>query len=73
MLLTDNQSNTFLTGEFGPAGRTFDTAKNNIEVNNPQGLFDGWTMTGDIFHPKQGDYHNSHNKVNDWIIYTKKE
>lgn len=39
-------------GEFGPTGRTFRNAT-NIKVNNPQGLF--------------GDFHNSHNRTQDWI------
>ena len=45
-------------GEIGPAGRKFENAR-NIEVDNPQGIF--------------GDYHNSHNRVKDWIHKTKKE
>ena len=42
----------FLSGEFGDAGRKFDSAE-NISVDNPQGI--------------GGDFHNSHNRVNDWI------
>ena len=38
-------------GEYGPAGRRFRKAE-NIEVDNPQGVF--------------GDFHNSHNRVGDW-------
>ena len=38
-------------GEYGPAGRQFRNAQ-NIEVDNPQGVF--------------GDFHNSHNRVEDW-------
>lgn len=41
-----------LTGEFGPAGRTFKNAV-NIKVQNSRGYF--------------GDYHNSHNHVIDWL------
>ena len=44
------------TGELGEAGRTFDNAK-NISVDNPQGV--------------RGDFHNSHNRTNDWIDKTK--
>ena len=48
-------------GEFGPAGRTFKNAT-NIEVNNPQGLIQfNWFKT------KIGDFHNSHNRTQDWI------
>jgi len=43
------------SGELGAAGRTFDNAQ-NIRVDNPQG-------TG-------GDFHNSHNRTNDWIDKT---
>ena len=42
-------------GEYGPAGRKFDNAK-NISVDNPQGIM--------------GDFHNSHNRVDDWIKKT---
>lgn len=63
----------FGNGEYGDAGRTFSTTKNNIELNNPQGFVNGWTMTGDIFHPKKGDFHNSHNRVSDWISKTIKK
>jgi len=41
----------FGNGEYGDAGRTFSTTKNNKELNNPQGFVNGWTMSGDIFHP----------------------
>ena len=41
-----------IVGEVGPAKRTFKNAK-NIRVNNPQNVF--------------GDFHNSHNRILDWI------
>ncbi|QFG53239.1 hypothetical protein [Chryseobacterium sp.] len=41
------------TGEFGKAKRVYNTPNTtNIEVNNPQGM--------------TGDFHNSHNRTNDW-------
>ena len=56
------------TGEFGFAGRKFKNAK-NIQVDNPQGMIQGWKLsTGIIW----GDFHNSHNRVNDWIKKTEK-
>ena len=56
------------TGEFGFAGRTFKNAK-NIQVDNPQGMIQGWKLsTGIIW----SDFHNSHNRVNDWIKKTEK-
>ena len=42
-----------LTGEYGNARREFDKGATNIRVNNPQGIL--------------GDFHNSHNRTNDWI------
>ena len=51
-VLPDHPSKTKFTGEYGKAGRTFKNAK-NIKVDNPQGIF--------------GDWHNSHNRVEDWI------
>lgn len=67
VILPDYPSNTKGTGEFGGAGRTFENA-NNIEVDNPQGLINGWNKWNGIpTTPKQGDYHNSHNRVDDWI------
>lgn len=41
------------TGDYGPAAREFSSARQNIEVDNPQGVF--------------GDFHNSHNRTKDWI------
>lgn len=55
IVLPDHPSKTKFTGEYGKAGRTFKDAK-NIEVDNPQ----GWI----------GDYHNSHNRIQDWITKT---
>ncbi len=49
------QSTVKGTGEYGPAKRKFDNAT-NISVDNPQGI--------------GGDFHNSHNRVNDWIKKT---
>ncbi|MBW2962117.1 lipase family protein [Mesonia aestuariivivens] len=46
------------SGELGPAGRTFENAQ-NISVDNPQGV--------------GGDFHNSHNRTDDWIDKTKTE
>ena len=60
-------ANTFGTGEYGPAGRTFKNAK-NIEVDNPQGFIEGHMMGLYI-----GDFHNSHNRVDDWIDKTEKK
>lgn len=45
--------------EMGPAGRTFGSAT-NISVDNPQGVRDGIEI---------GDFHNSHNRVDDWKSY----
>jgi hypothetical protein len=56
VILPENQSNTFLTGEFGNAGRIFSTAK-NIEVDMPQGVM--------------GDYHDSHNRCDTWTYKIK--
>jgi len=55
--------NTKGTGEYGSAGRTFENAK-NVKVGNPQGFINGWKLNGGI---QWGDFHNSHNRVNDWI------
>ncbi len=70
VVLPDNQSATFGTGEFGSADRTFSSAKDNIPVDNPQGIFDGWSIWGGV---KRGDIHNSHNRVDDWIEKTIKK
>ena len=56
-------------GEYGKAGRTFLNAK-NLEVNNPQAAIQAWYPWGGIPIPKQGDWHNSHNRVSDWIDKT---
>ena len=68
IVLPENQSSTKFTGEYGQAGRTFDNAT-NIQVDNPQGLINGWTLDGGI---EIGDFHNSHNRVFDWINKIKK-
>ncbi|WP_196889605.1 hypothetical protein [Aureivirga sp. CE67] len=55
------------TGEFGRAKRKFNnTNVKNIGVSNPQGIIEWGEFMG-IPYPKSGDYHNSHNRVNDWI------
>jgi RHS repeat-associated protein len=64
IILPDDPSNKKGTGEFGSAGRTFENAK-NIKVDNPQSLIKGHIMGFYI-----GDYHNSHNRVKDWIKKT---
>ncbi len=48
-----------LTGEYGNARREFDKGATNIRVNNPQGIL--------------GDFHNSHNRTNDWINRKKEQ
>lgn len=63
------KANTEGTGEYGSAGRTFDKAR-NIEVEKPQGFINGWKLNGGI---QWGDYHNSHNRVNDWINKTEEK
>jgi hypothetical protein len=50
---TGDKQGLAMTGEFGPANRTFNNAV-NIQVNSPQGSL--------------GDFHNSHNRVLDWIM-----
>jgi RHS repeat-associated protein len=52
IVLPENKSAVRGTGEYGKAGRTFKNAT-NIKVDNPQGIFK--------------DYHNSHNRVDDWF------
>ncbi|PZX49224.1 RHS repeat-associated protein, partial [Algoriphagus ratkowskyi] len=47
------------SGELGEAGRRFDNARQNISVDNPQGV--------------GGDFHNSHNRTDDWLNKTKTE
>jgi RHS repeat-associated protein len=63
IVLPDNPSNAKLTGEYGTAGRIFNNAI-NLEVDNPQGFINGWALHGGV---KWGDYHNSHNRVYEWI------
>lgn len=58
-------ANTKFTGEYGPAGRTFKNAR-NIQVDNPQGAI-GWSVWDGVYIP---DFHNSHNRVYDWIKKT---
>ena len=57
-IFPDYKSKAEFTGEFGKAGRTYpsDKVKQNIEVSNPQGF--------SIF---SGEWHNSHNRVDDWF------
>ena len=67
--------------EIGPAGRVFKKAK-NIKVDNPQGIINckranntylipGMTYYNPIEIVGIGDFHNSHNRVQDWIKYTR--
>ena len=67
--------------EIGKAGRIFKNAK-NIKVDNPQGAIKyrrsentsqipGVTYYNPIVIEGKGDFHNSHNRVQDWIKYTK--
>ena len=63
------------TGEYGKAERTFKNAR-NIKVKNPQPLFKqrvinkfGHKKT--ILEYNKDQFHNSHNRVYDWIDYTK--
>ena len=56
--------------EIGSAGRTFPHAK-NIEVSNSQAFINGAKIVGRTIRLEWGDYHNSHNRVNDWIKKTK--
>ncbi len=61
--------NTKGTGEYGSAGRTFDNAR-NIPVDNPQGIINvkkTWNTTPVL---RIGDFHNSHNRITDWIKKT---
>jgi len=69
IVLPENPSATKLTGESGASGRTFDNAL-NISVDNPQGFVNGWNINGGI---QWGDYHNSHNRVNDWLNKTERK
>ena len=63
--------------EIGAAVRVFKNAK-NIKVDNPQGLFfikrakntihiPGMYYYNPIEIGGKGDFHNSHNRVQDWI------
>lgn len=67
--------------EIGTAGRVFENA-NNIKVDNPQGIINcrreknttqipGMTYHNPIVIEGVGDFHNSHNRVQDWIKHTK--
>jgi RHS repeat-associated protein len=51
-LVPDRPSAIKFTGEYGSSERIFKQAT-NISVDNPQGLL--------------GDFHNSHNRIGDWI------
>jgi RHS repeat-associated protein len=54
-------------GEYGSSGRTFENAR-NIQVDNPQGVIKTMPMpSGMLPRIGIGDYHNSHNRVNEWI------
>jgi hypothetical protein len=65
VILPDNPSAVKFTGEYGTAGRTYPNAQ-NIEVNNPQGVTEAVNIGGRSY-ITTGDFHNSHNRVNDWI------
>lgn len=74
-ILPENRSTLKFTGEYGEAGRTFKNAY-NIKVDHPQGIgidhwihVKGWEFGG---LPVFGDFHNSHNRVKDWIRKTKR-
>ncbi len=57
-------------GEYGSAGRVFENAR-NIQVNNPQGALKTLpTPIGMLPRVSIGDFHNSHNRVSDWINKT---
>jgi len=67
--------------EIGAAGRKFKNAE-NIKVDNPQGIINfrrenntsqipGMTYHNPIVIEGKGDFHNSHNRVQDWIKHTK--
>lgn len=67
--------------EIGKANRIFKNVK-NIKVDNPQGvikygragnttLIPGMTYYSPIVIEGIGDFHNSHNRIQDWIKYTK--
>lgn len=43
----------------------------NIRVDHPQGIIDRWEGARNILCPIFGDFHNSHNRVQDWINKTK--
>lgn len=66
IVLPESPSDKKGTGEFGRADRTFSGVP-NIEVSNPQGVIQSWIMG-----MGPGDYHNSHNRVDEWI-YNKPE
>ncbi|QJP35159.1 hypothetical protein F0365_12550 [Nonlabens sp. Ci31] len=60
-------------GEFGTAARTYKNAV-NIKVSNPQALIVGWKKWRGIpYKPIEGDFHNSHNRVDDWTNNTPDE
>ena len=59
-----------LSGEYGKAGSTFQNAR-NIKVDNSQGLFNWKNSNRGDPYPYKGDFHNSHNRVPDWIEKTK--
>ena len=56
--------------EVGSAGREFNNAY-NIEVDNPQGIEMVRDPASFLMYPTLADFHNSHNRVNDWINKTK--
>jgi len=52
-----------IIGEMGPAGRTFPEPAINIPVDNPQGFF----KQKGIWKVYNKEWHNSHNRTEDWV------
>jgi RHS repeat-associated protein len=73
IVLPNQPSSRKGTGEFGVAGREFKNAR-NIKVDNPQGLLKVSPMPlGAPSRIGSGDFHNSHNRVDDWLDKTRKQ
>ncbi len=67
IVLPNQPSSRRGTGEFGVADREFKNAR-NIKVDNPQGLLKVSPMPfGAPSKIGSGDFHNSHNRVEDWL------
>lgn len=52
-----------IIGEMGPAGRTFPEPAINIPVDNPQGFF----KQKGFWKVYNKEWHNSHNRTEDWV------